>query len=623
VAVTTAATPAPTFESLVPGGRARLREHVPVNFVFIGYSESEVDRDRFLSRLPTLYRPVVRSRLPYGITEYLGLAYTYDYEVSYTSARYEDRFFEELTRLAAPAPLTEWQRRYNQQRSNLMDVTGNHLIDAPAVEEWLADHPPEGIDTRDYTLYFVNWFGRDDFLHHVYTKNDEPDPDTGYDFGKRSSRKLIAWGGTTPDDEENGLGRVRRVWFYDLSAGPEAWTSNWNVDDPDLPDLDADRRPDYRMPPIWEYATNGFRRPSALTTDLALVARFVGIDLLFTTSPLYSPEITPHAVPSSINLDVSTYEGWRGVDASARYVTPELVVDEISEIRPLGRIDEDNEDLELARGALRCYVLWLRFARCYPRRAYPAFGNLFVFNALRTPARRDDQGRVDYEAAVVGYATGAKLDNGGLLGYADDNYRDGTQSLVFAFVSPLITRFGYGLTTTMIHELGHHFGLSHPHDGFDYERSLDFGPEGRYLFAWSGSESNSVMSYIDLNWDFSQFDRDNMSRWMAAAYVNAANAVARDVLLDPDALQVTAALGEADEWVGRAQRALAEHDYPGAARRALTAYEMVLEAARAAGVAVRAASGVEVDPPRPRAGRLRNESTFVDYLGRRGHRARL
>jgi hypothetical protein len=36
------------------------------------------------------------------------------------------------------------------------------------------------------------------------------------------------------------------------------------------------------------------------------------------------------------------------------------------------------------------------------------------------------------------------------------------------------------------------------------------------------------MSYTDRNWDFSQFDRDNTDRFQAAAYINNANALARD-----------------------------------------------------------------------------------------------
>ena len=91
------------------------------------------------------------------------------------------------------------------------------------------------MDTRRNTVYLINWYERSDFPFHVYTKTDEPDPDTDYNFGtQRGSRKLTAWGGTTARDEESGLGRTRRVWFYDLSAGPEEWAGSWNITDDDL-----------------------------------------------------------------------------------------------------------------------------------------------------------------------------------------------------------------------------------------------------------------------------------------------------------------------------------------------------------------------------------------------------
>ncbi len=59
---------------------------------------------------------------------------------------------------------------------------------------------------------------------------------------------------------------------------------------------------------------------------------------------------------------------------------------------------------------------------------------------------------------------------------------------------------------------------------------MDYGPAGEFFFAWAGDESNSMMSYIDLNWDFSQFDRDNMDRFRAAAFNEAANRLAAEVL---------------------------------------------------------------------------------------------
>ena len=38
-----------------------------------------------------------------------------------------------------------------------------------------------------------------------------------------------------------------------------------------------------------------------------------------------------------------------------------------------------------------------------------------------------------------------------------------------------------------------------------------------------------MMSYIDLNWDFSQFDRDNSARHHAAGYALIANRIAGDI----------------------------------------------------------------------------------------------
>ena len=51
---------------------------------------------------------------------------------------------------------------------------------------------------------------------HTYVKVDTVDPDTDYNFGEiRSTRKVTAWGGTPATGN--------RVWFYDLSAGPDGW----------------------------------------------------------------------------------------------------------------------------------------------------------------------------------------------------------------------------------------------------------------------------------------------------------------------------------------------------------------------------------------------------------------
>jgi hypothetical protein len=607
------------LEHLNPGAKANLDEQVPVNVVFLGYTPAQVDAATFSGVLPAVYRPIVRSRLFYGIRDYLGIRYTYDYKLEFASSNYENRFFSRLSSLAEPAPLTDYQKAYNEQKSNVLDVRDNHHIDAPSVEQWLATNPPQGIDTSENTIFLVNWWGRDDFVHHVYTKTNEPDPDTGYNFGVQNpNRKIIAWGGTPASDEEDGYGGEPRVWFYDLSAGPEAWTDNWNVDQLDL---DGDGKTDYRMPPIWEYRRGGFRAPTALSRDLGLVARYVGIDLLFTTSPSFPPDLTPPALPSSIDLDSNTYEEWPGVDASQRYITEGLLVDELGELQPTASYSFDNQDLVFAGGSGRCYVLWLQERRCKPRYAYPAFANLFLYNALeKWPRLQDDQDKVDYEAGLFNYATREEI-SAPILGFAGENYRDGTQSFVFSFVSPGIAAFGYGLTTTQIHEVGHHVGMSHPHDGFDYETRTNFYPSNRFYFAWSGNENNSIMSYIDLNWDFSQFDQDNMARFLTAEYITNANLITARILARGDSGAAADELGGADRLVGRAAERFGGHDYAGAAEAAADAYSLVLKAAEDAGVTVEGTTtGTDVDEPVPRSVRDRSKPLFVDRLS--DHRPR-
>ena len=583
----------PTFDHLDPGGPADLDEQVPVNFVFLGYDDSDIDVTGFLGALPGSYEPLIRSRLFYGIEDPLGIDYTYDYDVTFTDVTYENAFFAELSDLADPMPLTLFQSDYNAQQNNVLDVSDNHWIDAPSVEQWLVENPPDDVDTGENTVFFVNWYDRADFEHHVFVKTNEPDPDTGFNFGlERESRKIIAWGGTTAVDEEDGLGSTHRVWFYDLSAGPELWTDNWNVDNPDL---DGNGVEDYRMPPIWEYDEDGYRDPSALTGDLAKVARYVAIDLLFTTSPLYPPDITPPALPEDFNVDSNTYEGWKGVNASTTYIKPDLLQSELQELQPLSDYSVDRESYPFSGDAKRCYQLWLKNARCYPHRPYPAFANLFLYNAFNLEDRLD--GTDDYEAGVFNYST-SEPRSAAFLGFADDNYRDGTQSFVFGFVSPGIVELGYGLTTTLIHEVGHHIGLSHPHDGYDSEDGVDFGPADEFYFAWSGDESNTMMSYIDLNWDFSQFDQDNMNRFMAAAYFRNANAVAEDVLASPNAGNAAGELEDADAALGMAKDAFINHDYLIAAGHAKDAYDFVLAGAAEAGVTVTGSSaGWTVDPP--------------------------
>jgi hypothetical protein len=604
---------AQAYSELNPGGVTKFSERVPVNVVFVGFDQGDAPWAAVRSQLSGNGAPIVRSRAFYGITERLGLDYSYDYRPHYTNRAWEDGFFSYLSSLAVPKPLTQFQVEYNNQ-AGVLDVTNNSWIDPTKVEKRLIDTAPPGVDTRAPTIFFINWYGRQDFRFHVYAKTGEPDPDTGYDFGElRDSRKIVAWGGTTPDDEETGLGGrgVRRVWFYDLSAGPESWGGNYDVDNPDI---DGDAVADYRIPVAWEYGS--YRPRAALPLDLGKVIRYVGLDLLFTSSPLYPPYYTADRLPGRVDLDVNTIEGWPGVNASETYIKRGLFRQEVAQLPAGFSLASDDQDLPFAGDFQRCYVEWIADTPCFKRYSdYDPFANLFLAGALNTSRFLDRE--PDYEAGLLNYAVGDPALDPGLLGYADDNRLDGTQSGIFSFVYPRAVEGGYGLTTTMIHEYGHHSSMSHPHDGYDPETKVDYEPTGEFFFAWLGDESNSMMSYIDVNWDFSQFDRDNSARHHAAGFALIANRIAADILRDRQRGRAAGDLEAADRELVAAQSALRGRDYGGMLAHSAAAYRHVrVGAARADVPVVIQQPSTWTVPPRGRNHGSRMKPSTIDLAGR-------
>lgn len=565
----------PTLLTLEPGGFQNLEQDLTINVVFVGYEPGadyqDIDEAAFLNELPNEYRTVNRYPYFYGYESFLGVDFNFNYNLVYADTAFEDALFGYMDSIAVSQPITLYQDLYNSQVAATGNVTDNHWIDAPSVEQWLADNTYSdlGVDTSDYTVFFINWYDRPDFKFHVYTKTNEPDPDTGYNFGElRDSRKLIAWGGTAPDDEEDGLGSLHRIWFYDLSAGPEGWTDNWNVDD----DYG------YRMPPIWEYGNmSGYRPFDDLSGDLGKVTRYVAIDLLFTTSPLYKPAISAPLIPEDIQLDINVYQIDPAYDGTDYFDAP-LISSELNDLQPLNNYSVEINSQDFDSRFAKVYDCFYWDVSCFGQRLFGiAFGDLFLY--FNDHVINFLEGDGDYEVPVFAFNATDELFTC-CLGFADDDWATGTQSFVFAFDSPSVRDVsGYGFTTTTIHEVGHHVGMSHPHDGYDYEADIDFGPDGDFYFAWSGDESNSMMSYIDLNWDFSQFDRDNMNRYMTSVYLNQANTILADIYASSKAGQAGGLLTSADDHAAMALTAYDAMDYAGAAMHAKLAYEDVLAAA--------------------------------------------
>ena len=490
------------------------RQHIPVNVVLVGYDKSEVGPD-LMTRLANQGTPQVRYPMFYGLKgRKLGLKFSYDYHLVDTNKRFENHFFGYLSKIGTPSAPTTYQEQYNAQNNNVLDVTGPVLnIDAPSTEKWLEQHGRTqlGLSSHAYTVYLVNWYGRSDFKFHVYRKTDEPDPDTGVNFGADfNSRAMIAWGGSSG-----------RSWFYDLSAGPEAWTGNWNVDDADV---DGDGVADYRMPPIWEYTKGGYRSRYMLGTDLGTVVRYVAVNLLFTSSPLYDPLVTAPAPGGQVTVPITMFED-DPTSSGTDWIQPANSQGMWQQLEPYHSFGATLKDVNpITPGPKKTLRI---FAGLNPGTGscWQQYGDTFAQPYCYFAAHHGQyypNKPLNYEAGVFAFnTTPANMGSqAGLLGYADDNWVDGTQSFVFAFDDPDTRAYGYGFTTTVTHEVGHHLGLSHPHDGYDPTTGVDYGGVGSSYFTWSGDESNTVMQYIAVSNGFGQFDKDNMSRYWFAGYAN-------------------------------------------------------------------------------------------------------
>jgi hypothetical protein len=558
---------------LQPGEFVTYEQTVPLNIVFIGYPRDTIDEDELLDVLPESYAPVVRYPQFYGLQgRDMGLRFNFDYNVTFAGRDVTNRFFRYLSQIGTTGEPTDFQLMYNDQENNVLDVTSPVLyIDAPSVEQWLARNFAK---EKGYTIVFINWYSRPDFNFHVYTKTDAPDPDTGYNFGEiRETRKMIAWGGSHS-----------RLWFYDLSAGPEAWTDNWNVDNPDL---DENGTEDYRMPPIWEYDEEGYREPSALSSDLGLITRFVGINLLFTSSPLYDPLATAPGAGGKRIVHINLFEDDPD-SIGTDWINMSEIAARFESFQPYYDWEVNLTSLPLEGEALRAFRIFSGLDTtedCWSEFGTP-FAQLFCYFDLNRALYIPEYNEADYVAGMFAFnTTESNLgEQVGLLGFADDDWMSGTQTYVFEFDTAEYRELGYGFTWTTVHEGGHHFGLSHPHDGYDSELGLDYGPADEFYYAWSGDESNTVMHYLALSPEFGQFDQDNMYRYEMAGYLNWSNALLAEIQAHPRANEVRERISVANNFAETALRTFDQWKYRQAAANARKAYEQLARAAARLGI---------------------------------------
>lgn len=395
-----------------------------------------------------------------------------------------------------------FQQAYSADPLAAQQIPGSLLIDATATERWLADNagPMLGVDTTRPTVFFVNWFGRPDFFFHTYgflgTRPDVPFP-----VGRTHGGQMVAWGGSPATAPYGALGREARLWFYDVSAGPDFMTTNWLLR---FPDFTGDGVVDDRIPPIWEYGTTHWYRPfDDLTGDLAGLLRLVAVDALFGSSPIYDPAISEPLLSDHVELDLNLFAGRTERPAGAFLNAGALPA-------MLGRLDPTRQfsvDLDVAPltgtvgAAFDCHqtAFTPEPRSCFgnARRAQieqdpTTFEDDVVFSDLDVyfaQHRNEYLDGVRYEVPLAVFDVPEdRLAPATLAGFASAQPPN-IQAWTYAW---LADRFRAQLETDtriVVHEVGHHLGLSHLHDTYDPGLDADLTANKGPWFMFAGTEA--------------------------------------------------------------------------------------------------------------------------------------
>jgi hypothetical protein len=155
------------------------------------------------------------------------------------------------------------------------------------------------------------------------------------------------------------------------------------------------------------------------------------------------------------------------------FVKPDVVIQELRKLQRHNTFTVDTATYSFDGRIQEVFYYFTFGPSCYGNKLFGIrFGDLFLY--ADSHILQYMEGQEDYEVLMFNFNVLSELSTD-LLGFSDDNWSDGTQSYVFEFLLPTIYEFGLGFTWTTMHEVGHHLGMSHPHDGDDSELNLDYG----------------------------------------------------------------------------------------------------------------------------------------------------
>jgi hypothetical protein len=605
----------PPLANLAPGTDLRIQQTVDVNVVLVGFGGLADPAAVLAEQLMPQWNGVPKAN-GQGQT-FIGQRFDFRYNVIAAPTWFDDLLFPLLRQSAVPQnplpifqglpplPISLGQALYNYcnvdpafdptlgcsfdpaaPRVNRRMITQNYLLHAAFVEKVLSQNLPVllGVDVTRPTVVVLNWWGRPDYIDHIYLDPSEPDPETGAPRGLFIGNELGGYGGTAPTDAETCRNDCifHRLWFYDISAGPMLRTGGFDlvartprfIGAPDF----HQPFPSYRFHHTADYGTPGAYRPiEDPAGDVAALAGFVYLSQIAYAGPLYPPALTPPTLPRRLVLDINRWS-WSGQSFAGLLDVPRM----LSKMSVLPydiavEIKEQPQGPESDLGRVwKCSLTSVTQSdlgqSCFGNRTGGyAFGDVATY--FTNHLNQYLTGAPDYEVPIFQFNVPPELAQPVWTAIAFDNYLlppttpvllpDNRQTFVFSSSTPFVNSiFGHG--QQLQHEVGHHLGFSHPFQGYlcvtdrcgcltktcDFVEFFPFGANAGTYFAQSGLYVTGLMSYVSVNNDYSRFELDNLQRWLTWEYIDLSNFILSQIAASPHSGTVAAAVTQADALAG-------------------------------------------------------------------------
>jgi hypothetical protein len=578
---------------------------IPVKVVLIGFEESQVDIDYLAWKGSGKNLPEAITNVDLDAGNATGVIFRPQYSFSFAPEEFKQSLLDRLRSIERQTSgdnpwFGQWQiDPENEDYYVSVPLSIDYVVyDADLAEEWLWNHGQDlgGYPEDGWTLVLaylpelpsVSWSDVREFkrtngqelpktMPHYYGIS-RVDSDLGYKLRYRDL--MNAWGGH------------HRLWFVDLAAGP-VWNSEWE----DLPlqvalgDNDIDLSSQFGRKWVTEYLA-----------DYVWQATYNFVAPNF----VYSPKYAPNYLIDIVVLDDRTAEEKRAVPIE-NTVNKDKVVDAFRDLLPYSEIDVELEFQTVSQDLHRLIESGYKFTDSWimgsvfgsPER-YGVVDVRPVYNYLLGCVPDSDSADDTVVVPVFAFALSERTyftytykwmigdqdwETGALLGIAfreaaiiSLNQWEFTRGNL---VDPPQTGKGIGFTQTIIHELGHEFGLMHPHQ---------YGYIGDFVF--------SAMGYYTDDCLFGQIDKDAIQR----AHVDQIRAATMSLL---DAIVLA---DGGSSVIAQAQDKLSESDSLYRSMRYCEAIEPALEAY---GIASEASPGTATETLTQAPSSLALEQTFA------------